>query len=226
MKYVDLTHGFYQGMPAFPATWYPEFKIHYAMTPDSDPSGYTRRTFTSVEIFAHNATHVDVPLHFFEDRASLDQVPMDVFMGRAVIADLSHKQPLEPITADDIEAAVRDVWQPGDRLLVRTDYLRDHWGREDFYDRPPYLTPSMADWAVENQASLVGLDCITELPGDKTSPVHLRLLGARIPILEYLTNMDQASTKTGFLMALPMKVAGVEAAPVRAIYIEDFRGGF
>lgn len=150
MRIVDITHGYYHGMPSYPAAWYPRFAIHEVMTPATDPAD-TGRTFTRLELFAHNATHIESARHFYRDRETLDRVPLEVFIGRACVADLSHKQPCEPVTDEDLQKAVGDVWQPGDRLLVRTDYLRDHWGRQDYWDRPPYLTPSSADWAVEHK---------------------------------------------------------------------------
>src|SRR5436309_15141155 len=110
-------------------------------TPETDPAG-TGRTFTQLRIFPHNGTHIESAFHFFRDRETLDQVPLETFVGRACVADLSHKSPLDPVTAADLTEAVGGVWQHGDRLLVRTDYLRDHWGSPDYWDRPPYMTPS------------------------------------------------------------------------------------
>ena len=223
MRIVDITHGYYHGMPSYPSAWYPRFAIHEVMTPATDPAD-TGRTFTRLELFAHNATHIESARHFYRDRETLDRVPLEVFIGRACVADLSHKQPCEPVTDEDLQKAVGDVWQPGDRLLVRTDYLRDHWGRQDYWDRPPYLTPSAADWAVEHNAALVGIDCLTERPGDSTSPVHRRLLDAGIPILEYITDLHNVQQRVVYLVALPTKVSGVEAAPARAVVFEGWQG--
>ena len=131
---------------------------------------------------------------------------------------------LEPVTGDDLERVLRPVWQEGDRLLVRTDYLYNNWGRPDYWDVPPYLTPSAAEWAIDNGASLFGLDCLTERPGDAESPVHHALLAAGIPLLEYVTNMHELTKQVVQLVALPMKAAGAEAAPTRVIAMEDTDG--
>lgn len=220
MRVVDLTHGFYPGMPSYPAGWYPQFTIDRAMTPDSDPAG-TRRTFSQLHLFPHNATHIEFQLHFDPEGAPIDAVPLSTLIGRACVADLSHKQDLDPVTGEDLDKAVGSVWCPGDRLLVRTDYLHRAWGRDDYWERPPYLTPSAAEWALARQASLVGLDCLTERPGDTASPVHRRLLGAGIPLLEYVTNLHELRQRVVKLIALPIKVADVEAAPARVVAVED-----
>jgi len=69
-----------------------------------------------------------------------------------------------------------------------------------------------------------GLDCITERPGDAESPVHHRLLAAGIPLLEYVANLHELSRQVVQLMALPMKVAGAEAAPTRVLAMEETGG--
>ncbi len=135
MRITDISHEFYVNMPAYPASWYPRFAIHAIMTPETD---------TRLELFAHNATHVDVPSHFFKDGATLDQVPLTRFIERACVADLSSKPLLSPITGEDLEQAVGAVFKPGDRLLIRTDHLHRYWDTPEFWERPPYLTVSAA----------------------------------------------------------------------------------
>jgi arylformamidase len=217
---IDLTHGYYVGMPAYPAPWYPEFTVDRVMTPQSDPNG-TQRTFSQLHLFPHNGTHIEYRLHFDPEGEPINAVPLEVFVGRACVANLSHLGDLDPVTGEDLEKAVGGVWQPGDRLLIRTDYLDRAWGRPDYWDQPPYLTLSAADWAVDRGARMVGLDCLTERPGDAASPVHHRLLSAGIPLLEYIRNLRSLSRDVIALIALPIKVDDVEATPARVIAIED-----
>jgi arylformamidase len=164
---------------------------------------------------------MEYKLHFFPGAEGIDEVPLETLIGRACVADLSYKGELDEVTGEDLEKTLRPVWRPGDRLLIRTDYLRHNWGRPDYWDRPPYLTPSAARWAIDNDASLIGFDCLTERPGDAESPVHHALLAAGIPLLEYVTNMHELTKQVVQLIALPTKVAGAEAAPARVIAMED-----
>ena len=219
MKIVDISQGWYVGMPSFGATWYPTFTIDRAMTPESDPA-QVDRTFSTLHLFSHNGSHVESGYHFDPAGPQIDDVPLETFMGRACVADLSYKRDLEPVEADDLAAAVKDVWQPGDRLLIRTDHPRRHLGEDDYWDVATYLTASAADWAVDNGASLVGMDCVTERPGERAFPVHRRLLRAGIPLLENLQNLHLVTEQVTWLTALPIKVSDVEAAPVRAVVIE------
>jgi arylformamidase len=219
MRLVDISQGWYVGMPSFGAGWYPRFTLDRAMTPQSDPAGRDR-TFSTLHLFPHNGSHVESGYHFDPAGPKIDEVPLDVFAGRAVVADLSHRQDLEPVTGEDLDKAVAVHWRPGDRLLVRTDHPRRHLGEAEYWDVAPYLTPSAADWAVDNGAALVGMDCVTEVPGEREFPVHRRVLGAGIPLLENLDHLYELNDPVVWLVALPIKVADVEAAPVRAVAIE------
>ncbi|MFJ3103625.1 cyclase family protein [Streptomyces sp. NPDC086835] len=221
MKMVDISQGWYEGMPSYNASWYPKFGIRKAMSPETDPAG-VGRTFSDLQIFPHNGTHVESGFHFYENGAKIDEVPLETFVGRVVIADLSDHRDLDPVTGDELEKAVRDVWQAGDRLLIRTDHPNRYLGREDYWDKPPYLTLSSADWMVENDVALVGMDCITERPDDRSGQVHRRLLAANIPILENIQNLDRITSRVAHLMALPVKISGVEAAPARAVVFDGW----
>ena len=221
MKMIDISQGWHEGMPAYDAPWYPKFGIRRAMTPRTDPAA-GGRTFSDLQIFPHNGTHVESGYHFFEDREKIDEVPLETFAGRACVADLSDKRDLDPVTGEDLERALYGTWRPGDRLLIRTDHPNRYLGRDDYWDRPPYLTISAADWIVENGAKLVGMDCITERPDDRSGQVHRRLLAAGIPILENIQNLDRITGAVVHLMALPVKISGVEAAPARAVVFDGW----
>ncbi len=224
MKFVDLTQAFYAGLKPYDADWYPRFRIETVMRPEDDPNG-TTRTFTKHEIFPHNATHIESALHFFPSGQAIAEVPLETLVGPAMVADLSHKGDLEPITAEDLERAVGDLECAGKRILIRTDYVDRCWGRDDFWEKPPYLTPSAARWIVDRKILLMGLDCLTERPGDRNSPVHIELLRADIPIVEYLRNMGSLSSREVFLVALPLRIEGVEASAARVIAVEGLDCG-
>lgn len=218
MRIVDLSHGFSVGMPAYEAAWYPRFALRPFVTPETDPAGQGR-TFSQFHMNPHNATHVDAPSHFFPGAPGIADLDPEVFLGPALVADLTRKGLRDPITAADLDAAAGE-FAPGLRLLIRTDHLDRCWGTPDFWARPPYLDASAASWCVARGARLVGLDCLTEEPGDRAFPVHRRLLAAGIPILEYIRNLGALQGRQVWLSALPILVHGAEAAPARAVAIE------
>lgn len=224
MRIVDLSLGFSEGMPGYGASWYASFTIKPIMTPETDPAGQGRM-FSQFHMNPHNATHMDAPCHFIPGAPGIAELPPELFVGPAVVADLTQKGLREPITAVDLEEAIGEAMAPGLRVLLRTDYLDKHWGDADFWQKPPYLEESGARWLVERGAALVGLDCLTEVPGDQAFPVHRTLLGAGIPILEYIRNLGGLQSSRVWLCALPVLVHGAEAAPVRAIALEGGEWG-
>lgn len=224
MKIVDLTQSLYLGIKPYAADWYPIFDIKRVMEPHNDPNG-TTRTFTQHLIFPHNATHIETSLHFFPNGLTINTLSLDILVGPALIANLSSKEIREPITSDDLIKSIGDIIQPKSRVLIRTDYLDKYWGTEGYWDNPPYLTSDAADWLIQHEVQLVGIDCLTEEPGDKKSPVHSKLLKHNIPIIEYLKNMKSLTSREIFLIALPILVEGVEAATARVIAIDNSSDG-
>ncbi|WP_242910396.1 cyclase family protein [Actinomadura terrae] len=219
MRIIDISQGWRVGMPKYNADWYPEFSVDHVMTPRTDPAGVDR-TFTYLHLFAHNGSHVESGLHFYPGGAEIGSFPLDRFIGPACVADLSHRGDLDPVTGDMLDKAVGSSLRPGMRLLIRTDHPVRHLDNHDYWDTPPYLEESAAAWIVERQVSVVGMDCITEKPGDRAFPIHRALLRHEIPILENLANLHAVSDTVVWLFAAPLKITGVEAAPCRAVVIE------
>lgn len=214
LRYIDLTHGFAEGMPGFASDWYPSFRIEQTMTPATDPAG-AGRTFSYLHLFPHNATHVDAPSHFFAGAAGVAELGLGPFIGPAVVADLSEVAPGEAIDQGRLAQALAERYQPGDRILIRTDHLDRHWGRPDFWHHSPYLTAEAAAYLVELGTPLVAVDFNPEVVPTEAFPVHRTLLGNGIPILEYVRNLGALPARCQ-LFAPPLLIEGVEAAPCRA----------
>ncbi len=207
-------------MPKFEASWYPSFELERIMTPESDPAN-VNRTFTKLQLFPHNGSHVESQYHFDPHGEQIEPVALERLIGPACVADLSHKQDLEPVTGDDLQEAIGGVYQAGQRVLIRTDHPLRHLGCRDYWDTAPYLTPSAAEWIVDSRVALVGLDCVTEKPNDYQGfIIHRTILSSRIPLLENIANLHQVTQPVVWLFAAPIKVENVEAAPVRAVVVE------
>jgi arylformamidase len=220
MRIIDISQGWRVGMPRYRADWYPEFSIDRVMTPQTDPA-HVDRTFSQLHLFPHNGSHVESGLHFYQDGSEIDAIPLERFIGPTCVADLSFCRDLEPVTAEMLDKAVGHALEPGMRLLIRTDHPLRHLDNDDYWDTPPFIAESAAAWIVERQAAVVGMDCITERPGDPAFPIHRALLAHEIPILENLANLHEVRRSQVWLFAAPIKVAASEAAPCRAVVIED-----
>jgi kynurenine formamidase len=182
----------------------------------------------------HGFTHTDAPIHFLPDGKPHDQTPLDQFVGRARIVDLTHRGADEGITADDL--AVRgQALEPGDIALLRTDWpLERSIDSKEFWTDAPFTTASACQWLVERRVKTVGYDYppdepLKRLATDPTyqappeaNTTHHIFFPAGIYVIEYLTNLHELPADRPFqLLGLPLKMHGTDGAPARVIAIID-----
>jgi kynurenine formamidase len=220
MEIVDLSVAFAEGMPKFPASWFPEFAVA-----ELDPAaGRPGRRFTAVNLFAHNGTHVESSDHVLRDDATIDTVPLDCFAGYPIVVDLRDVPDGAEVPVELVrERLDPERARPGGIVLLMTGYNDRRWGEDEFWQRSPWLSTEAAEHIAATEPALIGLDFQTERPTDHDFSVHRALVGGGAVLCEYLFNLDRVDRRTLFL-ALPIKIDGVEAAPVRAVGIKDLDG--
>ena len=218
MKIHDLTFDLYEGMPMYPATFYPAPQMEYLLKPDTDPA---HRYVAKCTISNHTGTHLDAPLHYnYGDTRTIDKAPLDVLVGKCVVLDMDHKKNGEGVTAADLKAAAAGKDLAKKRVVIRTGYSDRHWGEQDYFKNALYLTADAAKWLVQQGVLLVGIDFLTDKPGDSSLPVHNELLSNGIYILEYMAQTKELPSSCTLIVA-PLKLRGMEAAPCRVYAIED-----
>jgi kynurenine formamidase len=231
---VDLSHPYDEDTIYWPTAEGFKLSVDFEGTTDKGYY-YTANTFCSAE---HGGTHIDAPIHFAEGRPSVDQIPLERLMGRAVLIDVSESCADNPdclVTADDIGhwEAENGAVPEGAIVLLRTGFARfwpdrvrymgtDERGPEAVPKLHfPGLDPDAARWLVANRSiNAIGLDTPSIDYGQSTHfESHQVLFAADIPAFENLTNLDQLP-ETGFLViALPMKIAGGSGGPLRIVAI-------
>lgn len=161
----------------------------------------------------HCGTHVDAPYHFEIGGAKSDELPLDVLVGQARLAELDVEKSIE---RSDIEALdLRGVT----RLLLKTKnsaalYAKDY--KKDFI----YLGDSAARYLVEQGVRLVGVDYWSvDGWGSQEFRAHHALLQSGVVIVELL---DLSNVPPGDyeLICLPLKVKGTGGAPARVLLRE------
>jgi kynurenine formamidase len=168
----------------------------------------------------HIGTHVDAPLHLIAGGASIDQLPLDVFYGTAVVLDI----PLGPngaVARADLERSEPAV-KRGDIVVICTG-----WGEKisnsDYASHHPFLTEDGAEWLVSVGARMVGMDVQSvDLPHSLRKPdfayTSLRiLLKNGVPALHNLTNLEPLRRRRVKLFALPINFVGADGAPARVV---------
>lgn len=173
--------------------------------PDS-PWRITRLDWTT-----HFLTHVDPPCHCITGGATLDQIPLSRFMGRAVVV---------AVPGDVIEPGDLPELSAGINVLFKT---RNSTSATDapFDENYVYLSANAAERLAEAGVNLVGIDYLSvDRFGDDRAPSHFALLGQNVLILE---GLDLSTVSPGFytLIAFPLRIADGDGSPVRAVLLPD-----
>lgn len=162
----------------------------------------------------HVGTHADTPLHVTPGGAASESISLDALSGPAIVLDVSDIE--HPITLADVERRLAP-WSDSavaERILLRTGHTI---ATGAFPDRWPVLTPDCAHELARRGLRTLGVDCPSvDERESETLDVHHALLDVGVCVLENLDLRDvDAGTYT--LTALPMRIAGLDAAPVRAL---------
>ncbi|HUF30491.1 MAG TPA: cyclase family protein [Gemmatimonadaceae bacterium] len=171
-------------------------------------------TLSVLSLGAHSGTHIDAPMHFVHDGASIDRVPLESLIGPARVIDIPDS--VQAIDAAELE---RHQWRGAPRVIFRTrSSLRGWMASSDFHRDFAYIAPDAAQLMADAGVRLVGVDYISaEQFGSPAPLTHRILLGKGIPIVEGLA-LEGISAGDYDVIVLPLKVAGHEGAPARAVF--------
>ena len=178
--------------------------------------GYYANLLVMVE---HTATHVDSPAHFVSGAPTVDEVPPDKFVSRAVAIDVSDVGPRGRVGMRLVEERLpRGVeLGPGWALVLRTGF--DEFAGTPKWLEHPDLDEELADYLASLGINAVALDAPS--PDHAPFNVHKILLGRGVLIYENLTNLSEVVGRVFTLVAPPIKVVKGSGAPVRALAVLD-----
>ena len=165
----------------------------------------------------HAGTHVDAPMHIDASREGVEGIPLERFLGPAEVVSMKTGS----TTVD--RSSLPNGWKPrASRLLLRTGSYP--LGAEI---NPSYVAikPGFGTWLSEHGVKLVGIDTPSVDRFDSTAmEVHHELLRADMTWIESLW-LGDAEPGLYEMIALPMPLTGVEAAPIRVLLRSSTLGG-
>jgi arylformamidase len=209
MQIYDLSQILENGMSQFPGQ--PSFEL--SKLSDVENEGCQVTDFHSV---VHVGTHCDSPAHFILNAQSIENTPLENFVGEAVIVDVLKKEGRE-ILLEDFHT---DEIKKGDIVLFRTGAW-ERWNTLEYASSCPYFSEEAAKWLVEKGVRCIGLDFISPDSAETIdSPIHHILLGAGITIIENLRALEQIKKNRIFFSAAPLKIKDGDGAFTRAYAIE------
>lgn len=194
---------------------------------------YSAYNYSAAE---HGGTHIDAPVHFAENKQTVDQIPLEKLVAPAVKIDVSAKAAANR----DYQISVEDFtsWEAqngkipdGSIVLLQTGFGK-FWADKKSYlgtDRRgaeavaelhfPGLQPEAADWLTKNRnINAIGIDTASiDFGQSQTFGSHVALMSQNIPAFENVANLDKIPVKGAQIFALPMKIKGGSGAPLRII---------
>ncbi|HYC00521.1 MAG TPA: cyclase family protein [Candidatus Limnocylindrales bacterium] len=230
VEMVDLTHAFNTSTIYWPTA--PSGFTFMHLSHGHTPGGYfySAGAFNAPE---HGGTHLDAPIHFFENGQAVEQIPLERLMGPAVVVDVRASAAGNP----DYEVGVVDITShsavngpiaKGTIVLIRTGWA-SRWGDRRAYlgdDTPgdasslhfPGLSAEAARYLADKGVAAVGIDTASLDPGRSTDfQAHRVLARAGVPGFENLNIPETLPAKGITVLALPMKIEGGSGAPLRAV---------
>src|SRR5215470_14388053 len=142
-----------------PAGFTRDLQFAMEVLKEHDAPGGAGQIVRGVHMRLHAGSHVDAPEHNVRGGMQIHQLPLDLFIGDAIIADLRDKLPGHAITEKDLEQRLDDRIRVGDRLLLRTDQNNAYDGGSDKWMREsPYLTIGATRWCIAKGVTIVGYD--------------------------------------------------------------------
>lgn len=167
----------------------------------------------------HVGTHADAPLHVHDGWPGSHELPLDAFFGRAIVVDVSRSDgeiSLE-ILAEQISGDLSERLGRAQRILLKTG---SSIAAGHFPGEWPTLSEECARSLLGHGLRLLGVDCPSvDARESKNLPVHHMLFSGNACILENL-DLRRVSPGDYELLAFPLKLMGMDAAPVRAVLRE------
>jgi len=169
------------------------------------------RTFMHwVETETHVGTHVELPAHLDEGAKSCAEMPLEVFLGEAIVLRFQFLEPKDGQGQPIMLSHLSEV-RKGDIVLMWSPYE----GVES-----PYISPEAAKWLAEKPVKMLGIQNVKVEASPGSMATHNNLLRNDIPIIEGLANLENVRKKRVFYIGLPLRVAGLDSSWIRAVVLE------
>jgi kynurenine formamidase len=215
-RVVDLSVPVGPDTVVYPGDPRPELRPHSTVARD----GFN---LLAVRIGSQSGTHVDAPYHFDDDAPRIDEIPLDRFLGPALLVDATSAGPRGRITWEYVEP-VADRLREGVVVVLHTGWSR-HYGTPAYFENP-FLDAEACRRILDTGVRTICIDAINldETPDDghpgEGFPVHHLIAEAGGIIGENFRNLDRLDWADPFVMCLPMALEGADGAPVRAVAVE------
>jgi len=176
------------------------------------------RNTSSILLGSHLGTHMDAPSHFIPGGGTIENTPLDVCMGEVTIVDARHRGPGSRLLPEDLAGLALK-----ERVLLNFGWAT-RWATDQYLRDFPTISPEAAAVLLERGVRLVAMD--TPSPdgcpkgGKQDYIIHRTMLAKGVIFVESLIHTEQIDPSSTYQMiALPLKLAGTDASPCRAVLV-------
>ncbi|RDI42306.1 arylformamidase [Falsibacillus pallidus] len=206
MKIIDISQRLHNQIPVWPG----DAPFTFGLSWTKEDSGSVN--VGKIEMSAHTGTHIDAPYHFDDEGARVADLPLERFIGKALVVDLTGAAVIskEELSKFDFSGV--------SKVLIKTGSWTD---RSKFPETITSVHENTAPFLKEKGIDLIGVDVpsVDELDS-KGLPSHHSLQRYDIQILEGIV-LDGVEPGVYNLIALPLPLAEADGCPVRAVLIQE-----
>ena len=212
MEIIDVTRTVDPKMLKWPDDTEPPSQEFVTRTDNGDPA-----TVSEWKMSSHTGTHMDARMHFIPGGWTMEALDLARSVGPCRVVDLTHVE--GHVDRADLEAA--EVAGQARLLLKTRNSEQGFMQKEEFEEGYSAISREAAEYLVEIGVETIGVDYLSVEPfEDGEFNTHHTLLGADVVILEGLM-LTEVEPGEYFLACLPLKLAGSDGSPARAILIRD-----
>ncbi len=206
--WLDVTHPIQPEMVVWPGQ--PQTERHRASSINEGKSS----NVSILTMSTHTGTHMDAPLHFYKDGADVTAAPFEAMFGTVRVAEISGGV----VSRAELTAYEKrtEPLKPGERIFFRTTNSHKDWLTEPFDEAYVAVDAEAAQYLVEREIEVVGVDYLSVAPFADTFHTHRTLLGAGVWVIE---GLDLRNIQEGHfeMAAMPLKIVGSDASPLRVL---------
>lgn len=231
-EFVDLTQEIYHNQPVYhthqkTAIWTDtsheeaEEMLSEGMGENEEFTFETR----AILLCDHGPTHVDAPYHLHPDGEYVDEMSLDLFHTPGKAIEVTHREPGEYITVDDLDEACDSAGvtiESGDTLLIRTGHYDRTYPDREYVEDYPGLNEAASEWLVEKDIVNFGVDTPSpDTPSDPSYPCHRVCRENRLPHMENLCNIERVVGEDFTFIGFPLAIREGTGSPIRAVAMMD-----
>jgi kynurenine formamidase len=214
---IDLSRPIHTNMPVFPAITKTYLGVYTAHKDSIKPNGTSHQSNILV-MGDHAGTHIDAPLHFNPTGTGIDQMPIELLAGNAVMQDYSDRKPGESVTPDDVKKGLERLHiSPKDLkyILFRTD-AAEYYGTDAYWAHYLEIRADAVEWMLDQGIPVFGVDAST-VDHAKDRATHMLMRKRPCYHIENLTNLDKLPQDRIFtFVCAPLLMRDASASPIRA----------